>query len=76
MKYRASIGKKFITIIPKPKSHILKGLRVYLQDVNDNYTTPMLIYTDIIKGKPRYSYSHAILPHQKVIRVEINDSSR
>ena len=51
-RYKVNIGKKYITVIPKPLIDIKNGLKVKFQketDLLSAYTT-----TDIIKGKQRY----------------------
>lgn len=51
--YKIKIGKKYITLSPRPKETILNAL--YIQFNKSTSTTLPLAYTDIKEGQIRYS---------------------
>lgn len=50
--YKATVGKKFITITPKPKFSLAGGLKIQF-DYGTATFTPYCT-TDVIAGKSRY----------------------
>ena len=59
IKYKVRIGKKFITISPKPLENIPNGLKIRYNKEGDIVTA--FATCDVIKGKQRYTKPHESL---------------
>lgn len=65
--YKATVGKKYITITPKPKFSLAGGLKIQYDRDTDHYTD--WATADVKAGQSRYSLpSPDLMLGRKVIR--------
>lgn len=70
MKAKISKNNKFIQLSERPKACITHGLKVYLQEAQNEYSLPVASRS-VVANKIRYSLKE--LGYPNVVKVEILD---